>query len=483
MPPSRNAPKEPKGMPFPDAPTGPLDDHEQRILDALAKKGNDKVKRPPNAFILFRSWAIQCHKDGRALDFVSSETNRTFHDRGAAHVSIAWKEMSNEGKAHWAWRSRILSNAHYELFPDYQYRPVHKPKAEKEAKRQKDREERVRKGLPAEAPSKKSKKSKSKSASPSVASPYFDGELDLCADEAPLSALPYSLTPNSYFDFQPIASTSTSTIAAHPAGLLFSQDGPTVPSYRVFGNRHRRASSVLADNTVFEQQPVPLNPHHDSLELDQIPNISRAFHPIPRPLSAPVFENVPLDAFSQAVMSASAAETSSMQAPVFTNPFASQQSDSEGSIFTNPFASSDSDSASQTSTFAPSPADYAPSPSTYIAPAMPAAHEDKYPLDMQSQPLSYGALGLVDGPGMQHIGFDQLHLPMPQGVAYQAQTDSEMMHTLSSLNFEGLESYMSSGPDSQSSSVVPSPLTANTLGLELAASSPASFDEFDFTSY
>lgn len=97
------------------------------------------IKRPPNAFILFRSHC--CAPESQGED--APEPPGTAHARHLAslqlsnsqHVSVivsqVWKTLSAEDKAYWEEKARLAKEEHQRLHPDYRYRPKQRPKGSK----------------------------------------------------------------------------------------------------------------------------------------------------------------------------------------------------------------------------------------------------------------------------------------------------------------------------------------------------------------
>ena len=97
------------------------------------------IKRPPNAFILFRSHC--CAPESQGDD--APEPPGTAHARHLAslqlsnsqHVSVivsqVWKTLSAEDKAYWEEKARLAKEEHQRLHPDYRYRPKQRPKGSK----------------------------------------------------------------------------------------------------------------------------------------------------------------------------------------------------------------------------------------------------------------------------------------------------------------------------------------------------------------
>ncbi|BGO93120.1 slightly ste11-like protein [Rhodotorula toruloides] len=92
------------------------------------------IKRPPNAFILFRSHCCQPDSSS-SLDPSKPEPPGTAHARHLAsleinnsqHISVivsqVWKGLSAKDKSYWEDKARIAKEEHQRLHPDYKYRP------------------------------------------------------------------------------------------------------------------------------------------------------------------------------------------------------------------------------------------------------------------------------------------------------------------------------------------------------------------------
>ncbi|GAA5980327.1 hypothetical protein JCM10908_001617 [Rhodotorula pacifica] len=96
------------------------------------------VKRPPNAFILFRSHC--CAPEPKGEDAQVPEPPGTAHARHLAslqlsnsqHVSVivsqVWKSLSADDKAYWEEKARLAKEEHQRLHPDYRFRPKQRAK-------------------------------------------------------------------------------------------------------------------------------------------------------------------------------------------------------------------------------------------------------------------------------------------------------------------------------------------------------------------
>ncbi|KAJ7199666.1 hypothetical protein GGX14DRAFT_699803 [Mycena pura] len=108
---STTAPPSPSFQPNP-VPSSAAGPEERRV-----KRGDDGyVPRPPNAFMLFRSWycknrAVNAHgrKDRRV------DLNTTIPDQ--------WKALPPEERAEWEARAKNAKKEHEMLHPNYKYRP------------------------------------------------------------------------------------------------------------------------------------------------------------------------------------------------------------------------------------------------------------------------------------------------------------------------------------------------------------------------
>ncbi|GAA5831179.1 hypothetical protein JCM3766R1_002956 [Sporobolomyces carnicolor] len=93
------------------------------------------IKRPPNAFILFRS-----HCCGPRANPSEPDPPGTAHARHLAsldinnsqHVSLIvsqiWKGLKPDDKAYWEQKAKAAKEEHQRLYPDYRYKPRPRPK-------------------------------------------------------------------------------------------------------------------------------------------------------------------------------------------------------------------------------------------------------------------------------------------------------------------------------------------------------------------
>lgn len=104
------------------------------------KVGPDHIKRPPNAFILFRSYCCApqttpattpdgteaVRPPGAPSAEQLSELGITNHSHISRIVSHLWKSLSNADKKYWADLAEEKKAEHARMYPDYQYKPVHR---------------------------------------------------------------------------------------------------------------------------------------------------------------------------------------------------------------------------------------------------------------------------------------------------------------------------------------------------------------------
>lgn len=101
------------------------DIHERR-----PKKGDeDYIKRPENAFILFRRKCVQERNDARDAAGIDAESGATVPRRQrqadlSKAISAQWKALSADEKQYWESLAKEKKEEHAKLHPDYVYRPV-----------------------------------------------------------------------------------------------------------------------------------------------------------------------------------------------------------------------------------------------------------------------------------------------------------------------------------------------------------------------
>ncbi|ORY62864.1 high mobility group box domain-containing protein, partial [Leucosporidium creatinivorum] len=74
------------------------------------------IKRPPNAFIIFRSHCC-------APDQQLSELGITDHRHISRIVSHLWKSLKPAEKAYWEQKAQQKKDEHAAAHPDYRYKP------------------------------------------------------------------------------------------------------------------------------------------------------------------------------------------------------------------------------------------------------------------------------------------------------------------------------------------------------------------------
>ena len=109
------------------------------------------VKRPPNAFILFRSHCCAPTADPDQLDAPGTPTAQQLQDLGITDhrhisriVSHLWKSLSPEEKGYWETKAQFRKTEHQRLHPDYKYKPVYRSKDAVKRRRKGDQETRIK---------------------------------------------------------------------------------------------------------------------------------------------------------------------------------------------------------------------------------------------------------------------------------------------------------------------------------------------------
>jgi hypothetical protein len=95
------------------------------LVERRPKKGDeDYVKRPENAFILFRRKC--CEDRQQAEDVAASADGPTKKQRQAdlsKTISQQWKSLSAEERQFWEQMAKDKKKEHEQLYPNYVYRP------------------------------------------------------------------------------------------------------------------------------------------------------------------------------------------------------------------------------------------------------------------------------------------------------------------------------------------------------------------------
>lgn len=109
------------------------------------------VKRPPNAFILFRSHCCAPTADPEQLHAPGTPTAQQLQDLGITDhrhisriVSHLWKSLSADEKSYWEVKAKARKTEHQRLHPDYRYKPVYRNKDEVKRRRKGDEEQRMK---------------------------------------------------------------------------------------------------------------------------------------------------------------------------------------------------------------------------------------------------------------------------------------------------------------------------------------------------
>ncbi|KDR72140.1 hypothetical protein GALMADRAFT_775072 [Galerina marginata CBS 339.88] len=72
------------------------------------------IPRPPNAFILFRTYFVKNRRVGCQTDTQSQTLSKA--------AGVAWKQLE-EKQAYWNGQADIVGKLHKRKYPDYKYRP------------------------------------------------------------------------------------------------------------------------------------------------------------------------------------------------------------------------------------------------------------------------------------------------------------------------------------------------------------------------
>ena len=99
------------------------------------KTSPDHIKRPPNAFIMFRSHCCNPAESGEALDAPGTPSavqlaglGITDHRHISRIASILWKALSPPDKGYWERRAKERKEEHLLQHPGYKYKPVFRNK-------------------------------------------------------------------------------------------------------------------------------------------------------------------------------------------------------------------------------------------------------------------------------------------------------------------------------------------------------------------
>ncbi|KAH9932864.1 uncharacterized protein B0H18DRAFT_1115521 [Fomitopsis serialis] len=92
------------------------------IVERRPKKGDeDYIKRPENAFILFRR---KCCEDRQAADEAAEEPVKKQRQADLSKaISQQWKSLSTEERTYWEDQAKEKKKEHEAMYPNYVYRP------------------------------------------------------------------------------------------------------------------------------------------------------------------------------------------------------------------------------------------------------------------------------------------------------------------------------------------------------------------------
>ncbi|KDQ11170.1 hypothetical protein BOTBODRAFT_114822, partial [Botryobasidium botryosum FD-172 SS1] len=88
----------------------------RRATSHSAKKPEGHIPRPPNCFLLYRSWVRQ-HKMKQMSDGKKNEQNVS------VIVGELWESLPEEKKDIFRRQAQIIKAAHQLKYPDYKYSP------------------------------------------------------------------------------------------------------------------------------------------------------------------------------------------------------------------------------------------------------------------------------------------------------------------------------------------------------------------------
>jgi len=107
---------------------GSISDHDELLRVHGRKKPAGHIPRPPNAFILFRSWFIKSQH-------VSTEVE-TNHSTLSKIIGMTWKNLSEDDRQEWHIKAKQALAEHKRKFPQYTFRPIHtKPRGTASSKK------------------------------------------------------------------------------------------------------------------------------------------------------------------------------------------------------------------------------------------------------------------------------------------------------------------------------------------------------------
>ncbi|KAL0953102.1 hypothetical protein HGRIS_004373 [Hohenbuehelia grisea] len=216
------------------------------------KRPDDHIPRPPNAFILYRSW---CIKGGSVPESV--ETN---HSVISKIIGRMWKALPKAERDVWSTRARVALEEHRARYPKYSFRPS-LPKREPGCKR------KVREMKP-----------KDEVRCAKIAELLAEGktgeELNRAVEEFDRHHVPEIVTR---FD-APLTETAYQPSGSEPPEVQRAPPIPAKRKPRASSTRSSRASSTAVDRAK-EAKPLPQHPVHNPY-----PEISS-----PLPKEEPIF--------------------------------------------------------------------------------------------------------------------------------------------------------------------------------------------------
>ncbi|KAF9554620.1 HMG-box, partial [Agrocybe pediades] len=89
----------------------------RRVKKSKTRKTGEHVPRPPNSFMLFRSWGSQ-----NLPDDIEDRPNR--NSALSIYLGARWREMDDNEREIWETKAREAKDAHERRYPDYKYQPT-----------------------------------------------------------------------------------------------------------------------------------------------------------------------------------------------------------------------------------------------------------------------------------------------------------------------------------------------------------------------
>ncbi|KAF9508202.1 hypothetical protein BS47DRAFT_1303063 [Hydnum rufescens UP504] len=92
----------------------------RRVVSHAAKKPDGHIPRPPNCFLLYRSWVRQQNKlHGKSSD----GTHKKNEQNVSVIVGTLWEDLPEEKKEIFRAEARRLKEEHMKRYPGYKYSP------------------------------------------------------------------------------------------------------------------------------------------------------------------------------------------------------------------------------------------------------------------------------------------------------------------------------------------------------------------------